>query len=357
MGCALNAVVLQEAARRTSTAAADAYYARAAKHLTRAIAINDSVPSNSSLYKGTTGLGWAVQIFDEPGRLPWREEFLQYLDFELASALRASDEIELDIVNGFAGIMIYALAREQCAPGYAPMWTVIADKVFQIFSHWMQIIDYGAEASEYRNLGLAHGIPGVISVAAAAAARGLLSPQAVDVVVKSLGRLWELRLPVGNSFSYEVGKSQRARLAWCYGGIGIAAVFRSSVQISSHSMDRFEMICDACMDQYFEHDHGLKDASVCHGHAGVALAFSAFANTKGIEPNRAKRLTDLADRASETALAQEKKSAHGPVFLFSTSSGYREHASFLEGSPGVALALSAGQTPNRSSCLDLLGYF
>jgi hypothetical protein len=122
-------------------------------------------------------------------------------------------------------------------------------------------------------------------------------------------------------------------------------------------MQRLESISEACIEQYSENGHGIEDASVCHGHAGVALAFAAFASTKGIDQGVASKLSIWADRAAETTLAMEVESDRGPAFLFSSSTGMRDFGTFLEGGPGVALALSAMSSPGSARCLDLLGYY
>lgn len=357
MGCALNALVLQDAGRRSAPLLADMYYTNAASQLDRALALQDSISPNSSLYKGVTGLGWAVQVFDQPARLPWRDEFLAYLDQELTEALIEPGEIDLDIVNGFAGICVYALARGNTGPTQSALWGVLCDKFFEILSSWIK--DFGGPqgSKTNRNLGVAHGMPGIIGLAATAVDREYLSAQVRDVVLQSLDVLWGLRLPSGSHFPYECGKVQRARLGWCYGGLGIAAVYRNSLRISQSSIGRFQSICNACVDQYADNSHGIEDASLCHGHAGVALAFAVFARTQGIDGNLATRLLFLADRAAEAALALEVQTDRGPSFLFSAAAGMRDYATFLEGGPGVALALSAARAPTRSACLDLLGYY
>ena len=91
-------------------------------------------------------------------------------------------------------------------------------------AHWQR-----TEAPDgYYNLGLAHGVPGVIALLGAACATGVAAGTARPLLDGAVAWLLAQRLPDGfvSQFSYWAGpgiKAEPSRLAWCYGDLGLAA--------------------------------------------------------------------------------------------------------------------------------------
>src|SRR5262249_5555269 len=80
----------------------------------------------------------------------------------------------------------------------------------------------------YYNLGLAHGVPGVIALLGAACATGVSADQARPMLGDAVRWLLAQQAPDGAGFGHwvEPGRLRPGptRLAWCYGDPGVAAV-------------------------------------------------------------------------------------------------------------------------------------
>ena len=143
------------------------------------------------------------------------------------------------------------------------------------------------------NLGVAHGVPGVIGILGAASAAGLPGA-AGDEARRLLGGAcdWVLsqRLPPGASslFPYNFApgiEPTPSRLAWCYGDLGIAAALLAAVR---HAGDAAQPAWEDEALAIARHaaarpvaGAGVVDAGLCHGAAGVGHLFNRLYQASG----------------------------------------------------------------------------
>ena len=356
-GSVLNAILLQQAA---AISGSEDHLLSAAEQLDHGAALLERLPLSSSLYRGIAGFGWAVETFARPELLPWRPDFVGDLDDVLAEGLEVTENLNIDIVNGLAGIMVYAIARGDTAPSSVVLWEAINEKVAHFLIEWRSRANaaHGREGAG-NNLGVAHGVPGLLSVAVWAAARGLLPMHTRQLLLENIDFLWSVAINKGDDvyFPNRFGQVNPARLAWCYGGLGLAATFGNAAALDPINGERANRLCQSSLVQYRAGDHGIRDASLCHGHAGVAMAFGYLARAPWANCVLADKLRESAFVACSEALDSEIEDPDGPVFLHSTQKGMLPSASFLEGGPGIALALVASFTERPPTWMEVLAYY
>ena len=355
-GSALNALVLRQAALRHGR---EDFAVRAAQHLERAMGLQDKLPLSSSLYRGICGIGWVLARFDRSDLLPWREQALDDIDALLADGVEVTSNLNIDVVNGLAGIAIYALARETRTESAKVLWQVLEEKIGGYLSRWLQEDPASRRRdSAGNNLGVAHGVPGLLCVAASGVARGLLGQSVRELVCSGLDALWRHRIETAGQvcFASYMGATSIARLAWCYGSFGVAAAFKSGAALDPANRQRLRQLCESALLQFESPTRLLNDASLCHGHAGAALSTAWLARSGLLSEDLAGRLQALSVRAATDAFACEQSGRNGPVFLHSTKDGPLPSASLLEGGAGVALALDAAFSAQNADWTELLAY-
>lgn len=356
-GSVLSAILIQQAAEASGDAEA---LRLAAAHLNHGGELLDKIPLSSSLYRGVTGFGWAVQTFARPDLLPWREEFLADLDDILAEGLEATENLNIDIINGLAGIAVYALSRGNTTPSATAMWTAVDERMAQFLATCrFEAGDAPSTPGAAENLGVAHGLPGLLSVGAVAAARGMLSASTSAAIREKLDLLWGAAFESDGEacFGTRLGQSKQARLAWCYGGLGLATTFGNAVGLDPTNAERANLLCKSALAQFRAGAHGCNDASLCHGHAGVALAFAYLARTAWVDPALTEALREAALKACLQALESELPGENGPVFLYSSANTMKPSGSFLEGGPGVALSLASVFAARPAEWMQTLAYY
>ena len=195
-------------------------------------------PLTSSLYSGFTGIAWAVELVD---RLLGAEgeDRNGDIDDALTSLLRRyPEDAPYDLVNGLTGLGVYALARWP-RPGAAPCVLGVVEQLARRARHdrdgvywWTPPSWRGPRREQYRpggvDLGVAHGIAGVIPFLARVHRLGLARPTVRPLLDGAVR--WLLAHLVdtasGPTVPYFVADGVEpgpARSAWCYGDPGVAA--------------------------------------------------------------------------------------------------------------------------------------
>ena len=354
-GAILNAIILVEAALMRER---EEDIRAAARHLRHAMALLDEMPLSSSLYRGITGLGWAMQTFPMPELLEGRDETLCDLDRLLADGIEVTRNLNIDIINGVAGIAVYAIARGREQDSSVELWQALDDVFSRYFSSW-SIGDHQPHKSAANNLGVAHGVPGLLAVGAVARARGLLPENTGALLGAALDLLWTHARLEDGMYTYPThhGAPARSRLAWCYGALGMAATFRNAIPLDPANAERAVRMIESGIAQYASGTHGIRDATLCHGHAGVALTFEYLAQSDAFEPGLTAALRNAASTASSAALDEERRDLGDCVYFHWTPEGMKSRMSFLEGGPGVALAIAAAYAGAKRPWMNLLAYY
>lgn len=255
------------------------YEGAAEEFLRHAVGCIGSQRTNPSLYGGFTGVAWAVQhvrgLLGAGG-----PDQNQQIDAALARYLTRSPwDTDYDLISGLVGFGVYALEREN-----NELLTLVVARLAETAEHtpdgitWLSRNTWVDESVRSHhpetsyNLGVAHGVPGVIAFLGRAVSAGIDVGPLLDGSVR-----WLLKQKLtGMSASFakwlETGRvHEPARSAWCYGDPGIAGALLVAARAAGSADWEAEAVALAVgvARRPFEQT-GVLDAGPCHGAAGNA---------------------------------------------------------------------------------------
>jgi hypothetical protein len=333
----------------------DARARRCLQHATAAVA---EQPGTASLYSGLTGVGWTLAhlcpqwsgwdgedelveidevLLDHLGQSPWRDDY--------------------DLIVGLVGFGIYALERLPRPSAVACLERVV-DRLAETAEPqgegitwwtdpaWLPSRSRAESPRGYYNLGVAHGVPGVIGLLGRIHTAGIARDRARPLLDGAVR--WLLEQDGSEGFGCWVGPDARrdnARLAWCYGDPGIAAVLLGAARCVAEPT--WESAALAIAHRAAERPYaesGVKDAGLCHGCAGLAHLFNRLFQATG-----ESQLGEVARSWCQRTLAM-RRPAQG-IGGFETwepdevgGSIWSADPGLLNGATGIALALLAATT-------------
>jgi lantibiotic modifying enzyme len=336
---------------------------RAIDRLDRATDCVAALPLGDSLYSGFPGIGWVNEHLC--GRLFEQEEDAndEVDQAVLASLSRPPWGGDYDLINGLVGLGVYARERlprpaavrclelvverlaaraERSAAGAA--WPTPPEDVPAA-----QRADY---PDGYYNLGAAHGVAGVIALLASACRAGVAVGVARPLLEEAMRWLMAHQMPRESGYGFPhfaapLVPSQKCRIAWCYGDLGMAATLAAAARaVERPDWERAALaLALAAADRPFE-GSAVSDGGVCHGAAGVAHLFNRLYQASGEE-----RLADAARRwyAKTLEMREPGRGAGGFRSLHTNPrSGeklWTDDPGFLAGSAGIGLSLLAAVSP------------
>lgn len=317
---------------------------RAVDALERALDTVDRIPHPWFL-DGLAGVAWtAAHLAD---LVDIDEETFGGLD-RLIGRILAADrwEHEWEYVLGLTGLGVYALERPG-PPGDAMLDRIVAhlaargertaDRVtWRSPPTLLQLEEHRRQNPDgYYNLGLAHGVVGVIILLAEATTRGVAG--APDLLTGAVAWLREMdsgeprrRFPIMIARGIEHGHQ---RDGWCYGdqAAAVALVRAGQVLGDPSAIEQGRSVALAVARR--EPTMAL-DPAFCHGALGRAHMFNRLAQATGDE-----EIAAAARRWYHETLDLRAEGSGVGGFRF--PEGLSEAASVLTGSTGVALGLLA----------------
>jgi len=351
-------------------AVAYAYFARAGcadshkprAFLEQAVHAASSGHMEPSLHSGLTGVGWAVVHLRKQGLTSGMASVTNTIDRTLSSCVSQSPRPhEYDLLCGLVGLGVYAIERLP-EPAAVDCLKQIVDRLEELAVRSESGVAFLTPPAKHPNrrrdlpyegyydIGIAHGISGVIAFLSVVCARHIANEKARRLLKDAIK--WLLRQEMSNqhlgAFPYRVApgmKRERARLAWCYGDAGVA----SALHLASRALRNPAWAREAlrlarlatCRPPY---QARIVDAGLCHGASGLAHIFNRLFQATG------KRwLRDAAQFWFEYVLGM-RHLGHGIAGFSSFAPDDRgavrwvDEPGFLEGAAGVALALLAATT-------------
>lgn len=318
------------------------------------------------LYGGVVGVGWAVNHVQP---LCGRDDGAP--DDDEDDAARAIDTFvsrrlerrpwtgQYDLISGLVGVGVYCLERLPRASARTSLELVVehlaerseeADGEVTWYTPPGDVPNWQRDAFQagYYNLGVAHGVPGVIGLLAQIAARGIALPVSTRLLEGAV--TWLLARghnggPPRFGTLYVPGRDLRAgRLGWCYSDLGIAAVLhQAGVTMQRDEWTSYAAALMLDCTKWPSSTDGIRDAGLCHGAAGVAHLFNRVYQVSG-EP-------DYADIAAEwfAHALRFRAPGQGPGGFYAWRADRDPHTyadpGLLGGSAGIALAFLAATTP------------
>jgi len=330
--------------------------------LESAIEGSAEVGNNLGLFAGLSGTAWVIehlreQIVDPEGVDPNQDVVLA-----LGEALLQSGwEDAFDLISGLTGLGVFALERLPHPSG--------ADCVQLAIDRLSEIVDRGADGGAWRtsvkllrrdlqalfpagefNLGVAHGVPGVIAFLGEAFAEGFdtlrLLERAVDwILSKRLPEGMVSCFPYRSNPSREISALVPARLAWCYGDIGISVALLAAARATKNAAWEHEAreIGRFAAARRIE-DSEVFDAGLCHGMAGIAHLFNRLFQATGEVVFERAALEWFSRTLSFRRVGQ---GIGGFLTLLpgAEKESWQADPGFLMGAAGIGLAILAAITP------------
>ncbi|MGQ0594028.1 MAG: lanthionine synthetase LanC family protein [Gammaproteobacteria bacterium] len=301
--------------------------------LERALRAEAQAPRRTSLLEGRLGVRWALAHVAELLDLGLGvEDPNRAMDSAVLDALSAPRWAgQYDLVGGLVGLGVYGLGRVSTGSGAAIVSRAI-DHIVDLAtrspdgalwwtpSHLLTAAQRAAAPSGYVNLGMAHGIPGVLAFLGYADCAGMVPPAVQTLLQEGVRWLLKQRLSGANqafpSWVDANGIAAPARPAWCYGDAGIAAALLAA---------GYGREAGAMARNVAERARGsawVVDGGLCHGAAGLGHVL-----------NRIYRVCrdEVVANAARDWLAEAQS-------LRTNGSG------LLEGDAGVGLALLAASS-------------
>lgn len=338
-----------------------AYEEKTVQFLEAATNSLESEPMSASLYGGFSGIAWACI------HLQKRLE-MDTGDFtEIDRALNRSVSIspwrgDYDLIVGLVGLGVYALERlphpaaRQCLKKVIDRLGEIAEENADGIT-WFTSPDLLPKWQRdlcprgYYNLGLAHGVPGVIALLAHTYSAGIQRRKTKRLLQGAVKWILQNKLTKdeGSYFSAWAGSGVEqtpCRSAWCYGDPGIAAALLCAARlVGERTWEEEAMKIMLHAAQRPPDEAGVKDAGLCHGSAGLGHIFNRVFQATG-HPKFKKAAQFWFQRTLE--LRTPGKGIAGYQVHWPEQDGtvaWKADPGILTGAAGIALALLAAVTP------------
>ena len=271
--------------------------ARASRFLDDAIDALAVETLDASLYAGFTGVAWTAEHLDGSDEA---DDPVQEIDGALLEHLARSPWTgDHDLVSGLAGAAVYALERMPRRSARACL-ELIFDRLEETaerragMATWKTGAALASDASRRHrphgqyDVGVAHGVPGLVAILAAMAAAGIGGGRARTLFEQATAWVQSCRLPdePGRArFPYFAGPDitpAPARFGWCYGDPGVAAALLTAARSAgdeSLAGEALALARRAAAEPATRPD--VTDAALCHGAAGVAHIFNRIHQVTG----------------------------------------------------------------------------
>ena len=314
---------------------------------------------------GSAGICWLMEMLLQEQSAPYQANFNQQFELLQVQNLQALHTWpgELELIRGLAGQLVAATRRLLANPDSAP--------TIEWIRHLLRLLQQSAEFEEALcywptpqssvffqqqaganqvNLGLAHGMPGIL-----AALVPLVRIAALRDVAEPLlrgGCEWLLRqqLPADrlSVFSTCYPQTHDSRVGWCYGDLTIALTLsRAAAALDVRHWREAALAISLKASQRTASDGHIADCGVCHGSIGLVLIFRLLA-----EQLAELKLHAVAQQWLDWT--SQRFTAQGVTALFPQHQQQSQHG-FLEGLAGIGLVLlrESGQFSSWADALLL----
>lgn len=262
----------------------------------------DSTEMSSGLCNGFTGVAWGINYISQIGILDIGDEnFFEEVDELIYSySLSAVQNGQYDFMHRGLSGAVYALDR-------------LPNKEARLFLHQIvNALDGIKETDEYGikwddklserpvgmelmpkySLGLAHGIPGIISLLLRMFEEEINKPIAEQLINGSIHWILKHKLSSSSQLSIfpdcitgSLKSALPSKLAWCYGDLCIAYVLFNAAKIFDNRLwlsEALSIMQHSCGRREALNNPHL-DAMFCHGTSGISYLFNKFYYLTGDE--------------------------------------------------------------------------
>jgi lantibiotic biosynthesis protein len=326
--------------------------------LTRAIEQIARDPTPPSLFLGFVGVSWVAEVLTN-ARVSTQDPNAD-IDLALHAWLSRSPwDSPYDLIEGIVGIGVYALERMP-RDGARGLLELAVERLAELAvrrsggiawhtdPRWLPPLMANAPKLEW-NLGVAHGAPGIVGflaqacIADVATATQRTARKLLDGAVKWI--LSQEQRGEASAFACAADGTARepARLAWCYGDLGIAACLLLAARaVEEPAWERTAIRLALRATRRSHRSSGVWDACLCHGSSGLGHLFHRLYRMTGMTDfataaRRWYRVTfDHAGARRSAGRGGRTSRADRQLYR-----GWRASPGFLSGSGGIAVAIAA----------------
>jgi lantibiotic biosynthesis protein len=306
----------------------------------------------SSFVAGITGIGWLIRHLVDIGLIDDSSlSLLQVIEPHILESLQSDEEAKnFEFFTGTAGKGIYFLEGQMTEASREGIGQIL--KILKTGAipqdHGIAWLTRSRTTGEiYYDMGLPHGIPGIILFLCKVFKAGIYRDEAAELIKGAVDWILSKEQHLGMGyFPHIIGREFAGRVAWCYGDLGVAAALleASAILLSPElkekalSIFRKEASRDIQSAMVFKNERfDMFDRGFCHGTAGIALFFNIYYKRTRIDALRA-----AADYWTDFTLSIKKTGKGRGIggYIFPTPASrdiWRKSPYVLEGSGGVGL--------------------
>lgn len=307
--------------------------------------------SGISFAGGPPGVAWSAIVLEKALALKGLDTALRPLDKMVTELLHETPmmDLPLDYLDGVSGTATYLLRRPAHAvrPALRRIAEILVDRAQNQdetafwTDTWRSPANGPHGTLERVNLGVARGMVGIAAVLRRMQVVGVGHPRGDLIVTRSMNYLAArgcATAAIGAAHTHypPIPGQATPELGWCWGEPGLISVLDSAGLCRPNSVwsRKRRAIALAISASDAISRFRISDASLCHGHAGVA---HLVARARG---ERRSHLLDAADRWLAAALENRHRGPHQVAgFTFNWDGTPRALEGFLRGVSGVGLAL------------------
>ncbi len=323
------------------------------ENLIESIGNNNIVPTYAN---GLAGTAWAFQHIAREGFVELDpDSFLGEIDELLVTAMMHDIKTgNLDFLHGALGYGVYFLQRlrETHSPAYRQRYLRYTDTLLTTLEKSATSTDKGlcwiSEISPKSkiigaNMGLAHGMPAIISFLIKASAVPELEKRCLNLIKESVKYIVSMQSTTSSRSLFpnwvEDGKpdAYESILAWCYGDLGIGLTLKKACSLlgSEELRNLYRHIAVHSTRRGTYEAERVKDASICHGAFGISHLMSRL--NEDYLNHEVKEASGFWLQKG-MSLALEGKGVAG-FRQWRNSNGWSDETGFLEGACGIGLVL------------------
>jgi lantibiotic modifying enzyme len=264
-------------------------------------AIFNSIPDHPSVHhtfcSGLSGFGWTFNHLADTEFIEGTEDQISEMDdLVFEAALNDIDRLVYDYLHGAVGVGFYFVMKRSISKKQEGYLQQLIDRLYEIrieVDDGMTWKDYFSLSEEEKNsgitrynLGLAHGIPGIIIFLSKCYEKGIHTALTKKMIEGAMRFILSNKVhPTTAIESFypswidtDKELNRNSRLAWCYGDLGIAAGFwqaGKSLNNETWKTESMEIMLHASKRRDLP-KNGVLDAGICHGTSGIAHLFNRF---------------------------------------------------------------------------------
>lgn len=252
---------------------------------------------DGSLASGVTGISYALRAAHDMGLQESIEDewFLDLDEIIIEFLENQLNKKEYDLFRGASGSVVYLL---QFGLNIEPIKRYVHSLfenaiwdtktscfwIFFSFNENKQILEY---REDIVNLGLAHGMTGIISILSSIYKLGIEKEKVSIMLTGAINYVLREENPqeisLFNGIKY-VGKKQQnsSRLGWCYGDLGVGfSILKAGTYCNNLAwVNKGNSICLKTLSRNIE-DAGLDEHGICHGYFGTMHMYNRVYNFTG----------------------------------------------------------------------------